>query len=199
LSRREDPLASLARFRASQREFHDPVAATATCARGCASCCSQMVFDVAAVEVEDLGLHLRRTGREEEVLPRLRARRALYDRTRLENPRRPGESTDAWTERVARAFWAEDVPCAFLDADGACSVHDHRPQSCRRFFVDGPASLCTAAGCDDPRRRARMVEPGVEGEVDRFLADLDRNAPFDPEDDRLDHALLRWLRSRSAT
>jgi Fe-S-cluster containining protein len=194
-----DPLFALARFRAFQNRFHDAYVAAkpVSCLRGCSSCCSQMVFDVSPVEIEDLGQYLRRAGRQEEVAAALRRRRDLYDAIRLESPRDPGESEDDWTERVARAFWAQAEPCALLDAEGGCSVFAHRPQSCRRFFVHGPADLCTPDAADSPDRKALMVEPGSEDEVDRLLLALNRGVRFDPEDDRLDHALLRWIENRS--
>ena len=193
-----DPVVALERFRAAQARFHESYARDegVTCRAGCSACCSQMVFDVSAVEVEALGRFLRRTGRAAEVLPRLERRRAAYDRLRVELPRRAGEGDDDWTERVALAFWARGIECAFLDVDGACTVHELRPQSCRRFFVTGPSELCAPASADDPARGARMVEPGSEDEVDALQAQAGRRVPFDPEDDRLDHALARWLRHR---
>lgn len=194
-----DPLPALARFRVAQERFHADYAAThpVSCRRGCAACCSQMVFDVKPVEVEDLGRHLRRTGRAEETLAALRLRRDRYDRVRRDHPREPGESDDDWIERVARAFWGVGHPCVFLDEDGACSIHEHRPQSCRRFLVHGPADLCRPQTASDEQRQARMVEPGVEDEVDVLLQLLGLRVPFDPEEDRLDHALVRWLEHRS--
>jgi Fe-S-cluster containining protein len=194
-----DPLLALARFRAVQDRFHADYAAAdpVSCTRGCSACCSQMVFDVFPVEVEDLGRHLRREGLDAGILPRLRERRDRFDRLRLENPRRPGESDDDWVERIALAFWVEDDPCVFVDDDGACSIHAHRPQSCRRFFVHGPPQLCTPPTAASPERRARMVEPGTANEVDGLLAALGTRVAFDPEDDRLDHALVRWLELRS--
>jgi Fe-S-cluster containining protein len=195
-----DPLLALARFRALQERFHAAYVASrsVSCTQGCSACCAQAVFDVTPVEIEDLGRHLRRTGRDAEVLPRLRARRDLQDRVRLEHPREPGESDDDRTERVALAFWREGVACAFLDGEGSCSVHEHRPQSCRRFFVHGPADLCNPADAARPERGACMVEPGEEDEVDGLLLAMSAQVAFDPEDDRLDHALVRWLEHRSA-
>lgn len=194
-----DPLEALARFRAAQTRFHAEFAASeaVSCARGCSACCSQMVFDVTAVEVEDLGRFLRSQGIADAALARLRSRRDLWDAIRLDTPRRAGEDPDEWTERLALAFWARGLDCAFLAADGSCGVFDHRPQSCRRFFVHGPAELCTPASAADPRRRARMVEPGAPDEVDRLLRQAGDRVGFDPEDDRLDHAMVRWLENRS--
>ena len=194
-----DPILTLLRFRTFQERFHVEYAEQnpVSCKRGCSACCEQMVFDVAPVEVEDLGRHLRRTGRAEEVLARLRERRHRFDRIRLDHPRESGESDDAWVERVALEFWGEGLGCAFLDDEGACSVHEHRPQACRRFFVHGPPDLCNPADAASDERRARMVEPGSADEVDALLLAMSAQIAFDPEDDRLDHAMVRWLENRS--
>jgi Fe-S-cluster containining protein len=194
-----DPILALARFRTFQERFHAAYAETnpVSCAPGCSACCQQMVFDVTPVEVEDLGRHLRRADRAEGLLGRLRERRDRFDRIRLDHPRDSGESDDAWIERVALAFWREGIGCAFLDEDGACSVHDHRPQACRRFFVHGSAELCNPDDAASDDRRARMVEPGSADEVDRLLLAMSAQVAFDPEDDRLDHAMVRWLENRS--
>jgi len=42
-----------------------------------------------------------------------------------------------------------------------------------------------------------MVEPGRDGEVDGLLELMSSRVDFDPEDDRLDHAMLCWLENRS--
>lgn len=93
-----------------------PARASYACAKGCRWCCHQPIL-VAAPEAIALANALR------ETLPRdglatlgtalaARARRAAE----------PG-----WE----RAWLAERVPCAFLAADGACSVHPFRPAVCR--------------------------------------------------------------------
>lgn len=194
-----DPLPALAGFRLAQRRFHDAMIQDdpVTCCRGCSACCSQMVYDVHAVEIEDLGRHLRRTGRAAAVIAALHRRTDLYDAVRRQVERAHGESEDDWMERVALAFWLRADPCVFLDPDGSCSIHEHRPQSCRRYFVRGPAALCTPHTAWSPARRAFMAEPGVGNEVDVLLDRLSLRVPFEPEDDRLDHALLRWLEHRS--
>ncbi|RKZ11463.1 hypothetical protein DRQ32_05895 [bacterium] len=195
-----DPLPVLARFRVAQERFHAAYARQnpVSCERGCSSCCTQMVFDLASAEVEDIGQHLRRNGRAVQLLGPLKQRRDLYDEIHREHPRETGEFIDDWIERVARAFWARSVPCVFLDGDGGCSIYEHRPQSCRRFLVHGPAEFCTADQADHPERQAKMVEPGEQDEVDELLQVLGLRIAFDPEDDRMDHALVRWLENRSA-
>ena len=93
-------LPALARFRSAQARYHEQFKTEnpVSCQKGCSACCSQMVFDVSGVEIEDLGWHLRRSGRVDELLEPLRRRRDLYDRTRLEHPRQSAEGDDEWTQ-----------------------------------------------------------------------------------------------------
>lgn len=166
------------------------------CSRGCASCCSQAVFDVHAFEVERIGARLRAEGRARTVLAALEARLQDYDATRRAHPRRAGESEDDWIERVAIEFWKLDRPCALLEPDGSCSVHSVRPWACRRYFSLSDPALCRGETATDARRKGFIADP-VE-DTDSLLAAIDRAMPFDPETDLLDLALARWLRWRSA-
>lgn len=173
----------------------DPANHEIQCARGCSRCCSQMVFEVRALEVEVLGQHLRDSGQVDRVRAALQSRLAAYDEVRLETGRDPGESRDDWIERVALRFLARDLPCVFLEADGACGVHALRPYACRRFFSLSDPELCGAAGVTSPDYRGVMVEPHAD--LDRWTEVLDGAAPFDPGTDLLDRALLRWIDHRS--
>ena len=165
--------------------------AVVRCGRGCAGCCSQMVFDVHAFEVRRIGRRLRAEGRDGEVRRALGRRIEAYDRIRRDHPREAGESLEDWTERTAVEFWKLDLPCALLDEDGACTVHDLRPWSCRRAFSLSDPQLCRGRTASHPERRFLLADP-VE-EIDELLGALDRTTPFDPETDRLDLALAREL------
>lgn len=173
----------------------DPANAAIRCGRGCSACCSQMVYGVRAMEVEVLGRHLRRVGRVVEVRDALRRRLEVFDAVRLDTDRRSGESEDDREHRIALRFFAEDLPCVFLEADGSCGVHSLRPHACRRFFSLSDPALCTAEGSRSRDHRAVMIEPLED--LDERLEVLDAAAPFDPESDLLDRALLRWLEHRS--
>ena len=166
---------------------------TVRCGRGCSNCCSQMVFDVHAFEVELIGRRLVEEGRAAAVRTRLEERLALYHRIRLEHPRRGEESLDDWIERIAIEFWKQDEPCALLDADGDCSVHDVRPWSCRRSFAASDPNLCRGETARSPHRRFFTLAPS-EG-FDEDLVALDRWARVDVDTDQLDHGLSRWLRA----
>ena len=168
-----------------------------SCGRGCSGCCSQMVFDVHAFEVERIGRRLVETGRVELVGARLEERRDTHARVRRDHPRRNDEDVDDWIERVAIEFWKEDESCALLDTDGACSVHDVRPWSCRRSFAASDPALCCGDHADDPRRRFFTLAPDAGFDAD--LQDLDRFATYDVDTDQLDLGLLRWLGAHAPT
>lgn len=164
------------------------------CAEGCSNCCAQAVFDVHAFEVERIGRMLRASGRAERTLAALEERLERFDTVRRAHPRDPDESEDDWIERVAIEFWKLDLPCALLDPDGSCSVHTVRPWSCRRYFSLSDPAWCRGDTAEDPRRRGLIAEPAED--TDALLGALDRTVEFDPETDRLDLALARWLRWR---
>lgn len=165
------------------------------CTRSCSNCCSQMVFDVNAFEVDRIGRRLIEEGRADSVREAIAARDEAYSEVRLETPRDRAEDDDTWTERVAIAFWRADHPCTLLDAEGNCSVHDVRPWSCRRSFAGNDPELCRGAHARDTRRRFFTLAPYET--FDEELAALDHWAPFDTDSDRLDRSLLRWLDARS--
>jgi Fe-S-cluster containining protein len=165
------------------------------CSCGCASCCSQAVFDVHAFEIERIGTRLRAEDRARTALTALEERIEDYDATRRAHPRRAGESEDDWIERLAIEFWKLDRPCVLLAPDGSCSVHSARPWACRRYFSLSDPAFCRGETANDPRREGFIAEPADD--TDALLAAIDRTMPFDPETDRLDLALARWLRWRS--
>jgi Fe-S-cluster containining protein len=183
-------------FRAALHDFYQHVEAepdnhSIECARGCSNCCAQMVYDVHSFEVADIGEHLAATGRGEATRRALRDREEAFLGVRRNVTRWAGESADDWQHRVAIAFFALEIPCVFLDAVGACSIHERRPYACRRFFSLSNPRLCTARGVSDPRYRGLVFEPSAR--VDALLRQCDALIGFDAETDRLDLALLRWF------
>jgi len=176
--------------------FHEAVFAvtevfTVRCARGCANCCSQMVYDVGDFEIDRIGRRLAEEGRTAEVREALAARDVIWSEVRGATPRRRAESDDEWIERTALAFWSKDVPCALLGENGECTVHDVRPWSCRRSFAGSDPDLCRGEHARDPRRRFFTLS--AYETFDEELGALDSWAPFAADSDRLDRALLRWI------
>jgi hypothetical protein len=84
------------------------VAPTLACARGCAACCHLRV-EISPLEAERLAPVVRALGLEGAVRARAETVGGL-----------------SRSERVHAR-----IPCALLDAEGACSVHAVRPLACR--------------------------------------------------------------------
>ena len=47
--------------------------------------------------------------------------------------------------RLGMAYFQQAIPCPFLENE-ACSIHPHRPLSCREYLVTSPASHCADPG-----------------------------------------------------
>lgn len=94
------------------------------CRAGCAACCSIHV-DISPHEAALLLAWCREYG-------------IAIDRTRLE---RQATKTDATWHELA----PKDRACVFLAEDRTCKVYEHRPGSCRKYFVKTDPDLCDMA------------------------------------------------------
>jgi Fe-S-cluster containining protein len=99
------------------------------CAAGCSYCCHVHAY-ATVPEIIAVAEHLRRT-LDPEALGVLRAK--LSERAQMIQM--------AALDDDAR--WAAKIPCALLDARGACSIYDARPLRCRAFHS------CDARECKD--------------------------------------------------
>jgi Fe-S-cluster containining protein len=91
------------------------------CHKGCSHCCHGPV-EIRPHEAHLLVEHLRSAGR-------------ALDRDKLE--RQSAYGVDTWREQPAA-----DQACVFLDAAGACSVYDVRPNACRKLLVTSDPQHC---------------------------------------------------------
>lgn len=99
-----------------------PHAKDVKCGRGCASCCHLNV-DITAQEAELLALCVRE------------AEGVSIDMQRLHR-----QADTPWDELPPA-----DQRCVFLGADNACTVYEHRPGSCRKYFVVTDPQFCDTA------------------------------------------------------
>lgn len=93
----------------------DPPSETLACRRGCNYCCHYHVY-VSAPEAFALAAHVRG-------LPAIE-REAVLDRLRRNAAQAAELGLDAHIQT--------NIACAFLDAQGDCSVYELRPLACRR-------------------------------------------------------------------
>lgn len=116
----------------------------ATCAAGCAACCSYEI-PAARAEVETLVAWLveQRTAAElDAIRERLRGWLAWY-RDELPRLERDGLPRDI-------AFARHAPKCALLEPDGRCGAYAVRPVSCRNHLVSSPPQRCAMPGDDEP-------------------------------------------------
>lgn len=129
-----------------------------SCGKGCSACCSQLV-PVAEPEARYL-LQLFETFSEER---RARISRRYADiRSRLNDSKLLEKITDLATgadrearRRVGIDYFELGLPCPFLE-EGCCSIHQHRPLSCREFLVVSPPEHCAR---NDPENVATVSLP----------------------------------------
>ncbi|MFM6927786.1 MAG: YkgJ family cysteine cluster protein [Bdellovibrio sp.] len=94
-----------------------------SCHKGCSACC-HMEVEVTSYEVEILA-RLVQSGHEIDRDRLVRqSSRNLQDASWKQGPRNP------------------DSKCVFLNAEGSCSIYEHRPVMCRRHSVTSPAANC---------------------------------------------------------
>jgi Fe-S-cluster containining protein len=118
-----------------------------SCGPRCGACCRQIV-PISETEALYLAGVVESMPPERQAAVRERFRQALEalgdpvlsglrDTSRL-------SSFDARRE-AGMAYFGRGVPCPFLE-DESCSIYEHRPMSCREYFVVSPACHCS-----DPR------------------------------------------------
>jgi Fe-S-cluster containining protein len=107
---------------------------TIPCRRGCSACCYDIAWTIRA-EVDELAERIRSwpTSQRERVLEGLRAWAA--------GMRAAGLDPDHKFPDV-RAYHRARLRCPLLGDDGACTVYDIRPLSCRAHYVIGGAAQC---------------------------------------------------------
>jgi Fe-S-cluster containining protein len=122
--------------------------AEVTCRKGCTACCHELVSGE-LVEAEYIVANAPDAVRR--ALPRFqehedRLYRILDPATRAalgtSGPDLAGARSAA-IERASKAWFRERVPCAFLDADGTCTVYAYRPHACRTYAVLSDPALCS--------------------------------------------------------
>jgi Fe-S-cluster containining protein len=101
---------------------------TIHCKRGCAGCCS---LNVRCTLTEAVALAPHLTDRQIEAIHRHAEKLKQIDH----------DSSDL--KSFLKASRDQVGPCPLLDADGACSVYEHRPLACRALLSTMDPHYCT--------------------------------------------------------
>ena len=130
-----------------------------SCRKGCGACCRQPV-PVGEAEAIALWELVKAMSPERQAVVRSRFRdgiERLAAAGLLEAVRALPRMADADAQRqVGVVYFRQQIPCPFLE-DESCSIHVHRPLSCREYLVTS-----RAAHCSTPERTkvARLDLPG---------------------------------------
>jgi Fe-S-cluster containining protein len=124
-----------------------------SCKKGCGACCSYLV---AVSEVEARRIRVVVEHLPEPWRSTVRARfAAAHDRLEQAGMLSRLRTSDQWTEdeyeAFVEAYHRAGVPCPFLE-DGACSIYEERPITCREYLVTSPAEYCAGGTTDGVRR-----------------------------------------------
>jgi Fe-S-cluster containining protein len=79
------------------------------------------------------------------------AHRRLERAGLLETLREAERWTDEAYTTLVGTYFRQDIPCPFLE-DGACSIYDERPITCREYLVTSPPEYCARPGSEGVRR-----------------------------------------------
>jgi Fe-S-cluster containining protein len=135
-----------------------------SCQAGCGACCRQIV-PIGEIEARHLAALIAAMPeeRKQHVMSRFAevvatlAAAGLLDRLRAELP-----STAPERHQLGIDYFRLGVACPFLE-DESCSIHPHRPASCREYLVTSPAENCATPRADNiamvelPARVSRVL------------------------------------------
>jgi Fe-S-cluster containining protein len=121
-----------------------------SCRAGCGACCRQMV-PISETEARYLAALIAAMPEErrQRVLARFaRVLEALGTSGLLERLRAEPAPDVAARHRLGIEYFGTRTACPFLE-DESCSIHSHRPASCREYLVTSPAENCSTPRADN--------------------------------------------------
>jgi len=113
-----------------------------SCRAGCGACCRQ---PVPVSLPEAFLLYEMLAGQPDEkkkiVLSRFEAARERLQEHGFADRSLQSDAETGAVVGLALDYFKLNIPCPFLEAE-SCSIHTHRPMSCREHLVTSPADLC---------------------------------------------------------
>jgi Fe-S-cluster containining protein len=117
-----------------------------SCKAGCGACCRQLVpvSEAEAFElnelVESMPEHRREMIRQRFADGLIRLRSDGY----FERLEAASQSSDEAYVCTVKEYFEYGIACPFLEYE-SCSIHEHRPVTCREYLVTSPPELCARA------------------------------------------------------
>jgi len=115
-----------------------------SCRAGCGACCRQMVpiSETEARYLADLIASMPEEQRERVTARLAQATELLASRGLLEQLRVAAASDVEERHKLGLEYFRLGLACPFLENE-SCSIHPHRPASCREYLVTSPAENCS--------------------------------------------------------
>jgi Fe-S-cluster containining protein len=121
-----------------------------SCGRGCDRCCHHYPTSIHALEISLLYQHLRTRPDFEDLIAQCESRvedfegwKAFADETY------PKRTPSAREDLALEHYYDERNRCPFLGGDGACTVYEHRPLTCRMYIATSDPHFCEAEHVTD--------------------------------------------------
>ena len=140
-----------------------------SCQAGCGACCRQIVpiSETEARYLADLVAALPDERRRRVIARFGEVLRALAESGMLA---RLGSEQADW-HQLGLDYFRLGIACPFLE-DESCSIHPHRPASCREYLVTSPAANCASPTADNiamvelPAKMSRVLNRFSDGRGD---------------------------------
>ncbi|MBI9081344.1 MAG: YkgJ family cysteine cluster protein [Pseudodesulfovibrio sp.] len=117
-----------------------------TCGPGCGVCCHQLV-PISQWEAAHLAQVVRSmdTVKRSRIIARFTSGISKLEKSGLLGPLNSTYANDVNNQsrllELKTAYWNLKIPCPFLE-DNSCSIHPHRPLSCRQYMVTSAPQHC---------------------------------------------------------
>lgn len=148
-----------------------------SCGRGCDRCCQHFPTSIHALEIALLYQHLATRPDLEDLIEACRKRVDDFEGWKTFTDETYPERTTAEREDLAlEHYYDEGNRCPFLGADGACTVYDHRPLTCRMYIATSDPVFCQPEGITDEDADIFTIPP--DESIATRLQRLDRAVDY---------------------
>jgi Fe-S-cluster containining protein len=133
-----------------------------SCKAGCGACCRQPVpiAEIEAFQIAELVENMPEPRRNEIKRRFAEGVEHFRENKWFERMERYPEMDAKERHELVLEYFYEGVACPFLE-DESCSIHPHRPLSCREYLVTSPAENCARPTADSIRQIKFKLRPSI--------------------------------------
>jgi len=148
-----------------------------SCGRGCDRCCHHYPTSIHALEIALLYRNLLSRPDLEDLISSCRSRvddfEGWKDFTDETYPKRSASDKE---DLALEHYYDERNRCPFLGGDGACTVYEHRPMTCRMYIATSDPRFCEAEHVTDDEADIFTIPP--DESIAARLQRLDRAVDY---------------------